>query len=152
MAELSKKELFNKAIALLARREYSANELAVKFRTQAEEAIVAEVISELQEMGYQSDQRFCESYIRMRLGQGHGEIRIRYDLKHKGIASDLITMSLEVLEIDWYEQAKEQYQRKYKAPVEEKDYKERAKRARFMAQRGFSPDQINYAASSFEIE
>lgn len=149
---LTTKELWHRAISLLARREYSAKELADKLAALAEPESVAEVLQQLISDGYQSDQRFTESFIRMRVGQGHGENRIRFDLQRKGIPAELIAECLEMQEIDWFELALDQYRRKYRGTAVAGDYKERAKRMRFMSQRGFSMDQIRYAESAVEEE
>jgi len=139
------KDAWNKAIQLLSRREYSRKELQQKLNAYAESEVIQELLGSLEDDGYLSDQRFCESFIRMRCGQGHGLIRINFDLKQKGISSELIEDCLEELDVDWFELALEQYQRKYQRSLVCADYKERAKRTRFMAQRGFSMDQIQYA-------
>lgn len=149
---LTAKELYNRAIGLLARREYSAKELADKLAAVGEQESVAEVLAQLISQGYQSDRRFSDSFIRMRAGQGHGENRIRFDLKRKGIASDLITLCLEEQAVDWFELALEQYRRKYRGTTAAGDYKERAKRIRFMSQRGFTMEQISYAESTVAEE
>jgi len=114
----------------------------------AEGLSIESVLGSLEEEGYLSDQRFTESFIRMRIGQGHGLIRIRFDLQRKGIANDLMQAVFEDMDIDWYELAVEQYRRKYSQPVPAGDYKERSKRMRFLSQRGFSMDEIQHAVAS----
>ena len=141
----TEQEAKNAAIGLLARREHSRKELATKLAKRCEQLDINEILDELEKLGYLSDQRFTESFIRMRCSQGHGEIRIRFDLKQKGISSDLISAMLERCDIDWFEQASELYQRKYRTLLDGKDYKERGKRMRYMSQRGFTMDQINYS-------
>lgn len=149
---LTTKELWSRAVGLLARREYSAKELADKLTALADPEQVADVLQQLTDQGYQSDQRFTDSFIRMRIGQGHGENRIRFDLQRKGIAAELIAQCLEEQEADWFELALEQYRRKYRDTTAGSDYKERAKRMRFMSQRGFSMDQISYAETAVAEE
>ncbi|WP_415892531.1 regulatory protein RecX [Neptuniibacter sp. PT8_73] len=145
MDENPNKEAWSKAIQLLSRREYSYKELSQKLARSVEGADLDSVLQSLEEEGYLSDQRFCESFVRMRVGQGHGLIRIRFDLKQKGIASELLASCLEDLDIDWFVQAEELYRRKYREPLAGKDFKERSKRMRFMSQRGFSIDEIQFA-------
>lgn len=149
---LTESELWQRAIGLLARREYSARELADKLSVLSESESVAAVLARLISEGYQSDQRFTDSFIRMRIGQGHGENRIRFDLQRKGIPAELIAQCLEAQDSDWFELALEQYRRKYRGTAAGGDYKERARRMRFMSQRGFSMDQINYAESTIKEE
>lgn len=150
--DVTEKDVLHKAIDLLSRREYAQGELRAKLMKLGSEAQVEAVLQRLQDEGYQSDQRFIESFIRMRLGQGHGLIRIRFDLSRKGIESDLLAEVLDGLEVDWYEQARELYQRKYSHPLDKQDYKEKSKRMRYMAQRGYSMDEIQYAIDHPEGE
>lgn len=138
-------EAKNAAIYLLARREHSRKELETKLAARSELIDLDLVLDDLIDCGYQSDQRFTESFIRMRASQGQGIIKIRFELQRKGVDAELIARSFETAEIDWFEIAADKYCRKYQAALEVGDYKERAKRMRFMAQRGFSAEQINYA-------
>lgn len=141
-------EAKNAAIGLLARREHSRKELLDKLARRCEGVDLDEVLDELGRNGYQSDQRFTESFIRMRVGQGQGLIKIRFELQRKGVASELIAASFEAADIDWFELALEMYRRKYKTDLDGADFKERGKRMRFMAQRGFSSEQINFAIAA----
>lgn len=144
MQSVSEKDIWNKAIQLLARREYSYVELASKLVAFAGDLDVEPVMARLLAEGYQSDRRFVESFIRMRISQGHGLIRIRFDLKRKGVAAELIAELLESMQVDWFELALEQYRRKYRAKLDVADYKEKNKRMRYLSQRGFSFDEIQY--------
>lgn len=147
--QLSEKELWNKAIQYLSRREYSRMELFEKLGKQSPEAVDS-VLDSLEKEGYLSDRRFTESFIRMRAAQGHGLNRVRFDLKKKGVDASLILEVLDELEMDWYELAAEVYRRKYSQPLDQSDYKERSKRIRFMSQRGFSMDEIQYSLENSE--
>ncbi len=65
------------AIQLLTRREYAAKELADKLAQKGHQrAIIAEVISELQDKGYQSEARYCEMFVRTRVHQHYGPTNI----------------------------------------------------------------------------
>lgn len=142
----TKKEIWNKAIQYLSRREYSRVELATKLFSIGEKDEA--MLDLLEEQGYLSDRRFAESFVRMRVNQGHGLNRIRFDLRKKGIGSDLLQTVLEELDVDWYALASELYQRKYRAPLEKNDHKERNKRIRFMSQRGYLMDEIQWAINN----
>lgn len=149
---ITEKDIWNKAIQLLSRREYSRAELVQKLARISQDLPLDAVLGELESAGYLSDRRFAESFIRMRVGQGHGLIRIRFDLQRKGVANDLLQAVLEEMDIDWFGLAAEQYQRKYSQAVPSGDYKERSKRMRFLSQRGFTMDEIQYALDSKEVE
>ena len=99
-------KLYLKSIELLSRREHSASELHTKLSrrfgdVEDLDAQISALITRLQESGYQSDQRFAESYARSRLSAGFGKKRIAMELNQKGIASDVAESALaEVFEAD----------------------------------------------------
>lgn len=136
--ESERRKLRLKAMNLLARREYSATELQRKL---GDSDLVPAVIARLQEDGLQSDQRFAESFLRSSLMKGRGPIRIRQEMRQKGLADSEINTAIQNAGPDWLAIASELYERKFPAPPE--DQKERARRARFLAQRGFPFDIVN---------
>lgn len=126
----------------MARREHSDQELVLKLgRRGFSKALIGEVIAELKAEGWQDQRRFVESFIRACTGRGIGPLRIRFELKAKGAPTDLIEEVLSELAIDWRQAAQAVYRRKYKSliPLTEK---ERARRYRFLAQRGFAAEHI----------
>jgi len=131
------------AMDLLARREQSWLELIQKlskrFPDEAEQ-IECE-LHKLREEGLQSDLRMAESFIRHRVNRGQGPIKISMELKRHGIADQCLTQALEVSEIDWLTQLSELCERKY-GSADPADLKDKARRSRFLQQRGFSFDMI----------
>jgi len=108
---------------------------------------IAEVIVHLQEKNYQSDQRYAECIIRNRVNKGYGPLYIAQALRQQGIASSVIEQEIKNQQIDWYLQAELAYNKRF-ADVAIKDNKDRAKRIRFMQNRGFSTEQIFTLLSS----
>lgn len=133
-----------KAIQLLARRDYSVRELQNKLHAAFDPEQVEQVLSALAEQGLQSDERFANGLVRGRISQGHGPIRIQAELKQKGIEQSLIQQAMDANEVDWFEQALATYQRRF-GTHHATDMKVRAKQMRFLQYRGFSLDQIRYA-------
>lgn len=132
------------AVTLLSRREYSARELQRKLETSYPADSVVDVIESLQSQGLQSDERFARVWVRHRLLQGYGPLRIQAELREKGIASDLIQQCLQDDGIDWFEQARQAHQRKFgRRPGRES--REKARQMRFLQYRGFSGDHIRHA-------
>ncbi len=84
------------AINLLSRREFSRHELYQKLivRTSSDTYLL-ELLDQLAESGYQSDQRFTESFLRSRINRGLGQMRIERELKEKGIDQYLIELCLQ---------------------------------------------------------
>ncbi|MRX26928.1 recombination regulator RecX [Kangiella sp. HZ709] len=135
------------AMDLLARREHSRRELINKLKIRGFEGEEVEAyLDRLAENGLQSDQRFAESYVRMRSGSGYGQRRISQELQQKGIAESKISQIYEELELDWYQIALEIWQKKYNQ-LPGSDLKLKAKQSRFLQYRGFDFDIINWIFS-----
>ncbi|GAA5444424.1 regulatory protein RecX [Microbulbifer sp. NBRC 101763] len=142
--------LFGAALELLARREHSRHELKQKLAGKFPGADFDALFERLQTLNYQSDQRFAEVFVRARVQRGQGPMRIRQELQQRGIRGELATHAIEQLEVDWFELAQEQLQRKYRAPINialprDQQMKERARRQRYLAYRGFPADAISWA-------
>lgn len=136
------------AIGLLARREHSAKELVRKLTAKGyERDAVAAVIEEIREQGWQSDERYTESWIRHRASAGFGPYRIRQELREKGIEAKNIEKGLQESQIDWYESARDAYNRRFRNCLA-LDGKEISKRRRFLQGRGFDAEQIKYAMAT----
>lgn len=141
MDDLLKRIRFN-AMNYLARREHSRAELAqklnAKFSDDAE--FVQDVLHKLIEDGLQSDERFAENYLRYRANRGYGPNRIRQELKQKGISENMIALTIEQADIDWYQLVEQQFNKKFPNP--EKDMRAKSKQQKFLLYRGFTHGQI----------
>nr|WP_228517563.1 regulatory protein RecX [Aliidiomarina indica] len=104
------------------------------------------VIQKLEAREWQSDTRFADVFYRQRVMQGYGPLRVRQEMQQKGLSDDEIQRCFETYATDWAALASERYQRRFgQSPVAPGDQKERARRMRFLAQRGFSADHIRRA-------
>ncbi|MFV8782038.1 regulatory protein RecX [Microbulbifer sp. SA54] len=149
--------LFTAAIDLLSRREHSCHELRQKLVSKFPDADFESVLERLQALNYQSDQRFAEVFARSRVQRGQGPLRIRQELQLRGIGNSLVQESMEQLaqEVDWFELAADQLLRKFRRPVSDalprdQQQKERARRQRYLAYRGFSGDAVRYAIEELD--
>lgn len=125
-----------KAMRLLARREYSRQELFSRLiQTGSDEGLVNSILDELTQRGWLSDQRFSEQLLRSRSGQ-FGIRRIRFELREKGIDESTISATLAEVPQDDYAVAKALWLKKFGQPAQ--DEKEKAKQVRFLQSRGFS--------------
>jgi regulatory protein len=130
------------ALDFLARREHSEHELRQKLAARAgEEDDVEAVLQQLREERLQSDERFTESYVHHRFSAGFGPLKIRYELRQKGIADSLADPFLEPLDGEWDDSMRRQRERKFGNAIPE-DYAARMKQARFLQNRGFSPESV----------
>ncbi|MEX2964392.1 regulatory protein RecX [Microbulbifer sp. TYP-18] len=155
MSSLSSPEraLFQAALELLSRREHSRQELCQKLANRFPGADFDSLFQRLEELNYQSDQRFAQVLARSRLQRGQGPLRIRRELQQRGVADDCIATALEQLEVDWYARAVEVLQRKFPVPVSpalprERQLKECSRRQRYLAYRGFPGDAIQWALAA----
>ncbi|RAW08515.1 recombinase RecX [Halomonas elongata] len=134
------------AIRLLARREYARGELRDRLAAKGHAAEDVEAcLLELEEQGLQSDARFAESFLRSRVARGQGPLKLRAELGRRGIDDDIARQAFAELaaEVDWFELAAEVLARRFTGPGETP--RERARRERFLAGRGFDFEQLRHA-------
>ena len=122
----------------LARREYGFEELVVRGQrdldlTRDQSEIL---VQQLADDGLQCDQRFAESWIRSRVRKGQGPIKIKAELRQKGLSDHFISAAIEQARIDWAELGRERLMSKF-GGSEPADAKEKAKRIRFLAAQGY---------------
>jgi regulatory protein len=138
---LSTQALRAKAIAALARREHSRQELLRRLGPLAESAEqLHQILDHLEQEGLLSDQRFADSMARVR-GARYGAARIRFDLRAKGVEEVIIQAKLKELISSELDRAHQVWQRKFGEPPT--CAQERARQHRFLMQRGFSADVIS---------
>ena len=79
--------------------------------------------------------------VNYRINAGFGPIKIRYELRQKGVSEGLVDDYFSGLDIDWQSSMAGQRIKKFgdSLPV---DYKEKMKQARFLQNRGFSPESV----------
>jgi regulatory protein len=133
---------------LLASREHSLHELALKLRQRNFDAeLVQEWLDKFSNADLQSELRFAEMLARSRVNKGSGELRLINEFKQHKIPQDIVKCVLEDLSPDWFELALQALIKKnagqgiYSAKEQQKYY-------RFLQQRGFSAEQIHYAIQS----
>lgn len=144
--------LLGSGFRLLAMREHSVKEIHDKLSRKSEFSdIVNAVLDELITNKYVSDQRFTESYIRMRSNRGFGPVKIRAELKDKGVSNELVVEYLDIGSPIWIDNAVAQYQKKY-GTAGVSDYNAWTKRARFMQSRGFTMEHIRIALPEIEFD
>jgi regulatory protein len=125
------------ALRLLVRREHSERELRFKLeRREYEAAVIDVVLEQLVDEGYLSDARFAEVFVRSRYERGVGPLKIRAELRERGVDDTLVEDAFRDLAADWFEAARRQRDKRFGASPPQ-DYKERARQMRFLQQRGF---------------
>ena len=132
-----------KIMDFLSRREHSSREILKKMSNRVEsKEMLLDSIKELVDDGLLSDERFAESYFQSRKNKGYGPLRIRNELKQRGIGDQLF-FSLSN-EVNWSKYALEALRKKINGdlPTETKDV---LKLKRFLNYRGFDFQDIDRA-------
>lgn len=138
------------AFALLAKREYSKTDLTQKLLSYgADQGEVENLVEELAQAHYQSDERMAGMLVRSQIRQGRGLQRIQQALKKHDIDRELAQQELE--NVDWLHEAKQLKIRKFGAEATT-DPKQKAKQIRFLQYRGFAMDVIMKVINSKEDE
>jgi regulatory protein len=133
------------ALALLAGRDFGRAELARRLERRGyPAAVVAVVVEGLVAERLLSETRYVEQFIRQHAGRGHGPVRIRADLRERGVPEAEIEAGLDAAGEDWVAVAREARRRRFGVSPPG-DYPERARQARFLQYRGFSHEQIRAA-------
>ncbi|PIE39354.1 MAG: hypothetical protein CSA53_01960 [Gammaproteobacteria bacterium] len=131
------------AINLLARRDYSLFELNRRLSKRFDAPdLIEQQLQRLAEEGWQSDARFAEVFVRAQVAKLRGPVRIRAEMRQRGVSPALIERSLEQADTDWFALIQTLNARKFGSDYP-KDPKDRAKRLRFFQYRGFGQEHIN---------
>lgn len=130
-------------MGLLARRDHSRLELTQRLARHGEAEEIDAVLTHLEDAGLLSDARYAESFVRAR-AQRFGAIRLRHELRRKGIADELIDAAIaeenDANGSGEFERARAIWRRKFALPpVDARDY---GRQARFLQSRGFRADVV----------
>lgn len=126
----------------LARREYSRCELQKKLQQKFPgNEDIASVLDELIVDGLQSDSRFTDSFLRLRVNAGYGPQYIRAELRQRGVTEDIVEEAFSDLSVDWFDVAQQLFSKKF-SDQDMSDAKLRAKCLRYFQYKGFTFDHI----------
>ena len=138
------KTLKARAIALLARREYSRVELRDRLAAGGDHDAagadaVETLLDELAALGFLSDARFAQSVVRQKSG-GYSRRAIGAALKARGVGGDAATDALAGIEVDDLDAMVALWRRRFGRPPA--NDKEKARQVRFLQSRGFALSAI----------
>jgi len=139
--------LRERALRLLARREYSRAELARKLQSLSPGEEPEALLADLSRRKLLSDERYAESRSHA-LSRKYGAARIVHELRAKGLDKELAEQASRAARATEVERAREVWRRKFR--VAPKTREERAKQMRFLQSRGFSFDAIRAAVGGGE--
>lgn len=133
------------ALRLLARREHSRFELALKLRQrQVSAGVIEAVLDEFEEKGWLSDERFAEVFMRQRVDAGYGPLKVLADLQQRGIRQAPPELAA-ITEAQWVDMATRLREKRFGLADLSEDWNERQRQGGFLARRGFTTDQIEQA-------
>lgn len=132
--------LRDRAIRLLARREYARAELERRLLARGgEPSAVRAVLSELESDGLLSDARYARAVVARRAGS-FSRARIVDELKAAGLSRDEIEAAVGEADLDDDTALRALWQRRFgRAPADERD---KARQVRFLQSRGFAISAI----------
>lgn len=137
------------AVKLLARRDHGHAELRMKMqRKLGDQAPLEPVLAWCQQHDFLNDRRFAEFFVRSRIERGQGPLRIRAELREKGLTNEVIQPALDAADCDWFALARETRLRRFREPPA--DQKEKARQLRFLQARGFDAEQSFAALDATE--
>jgi len=139
------------AMDYLSRREHATHELFQKLLAKGEYDAedISAALSRLEAQGLLSDERFTEAFINQRINKGHGPLKIRAELRQKGVSDAMIEQLMNQHNDTWCESALAVRIKKYgiEPPA---DLKETTRQTRFLQSRGFSGEQARYAMNHYD--
>ena len=128
------------ALSLLARREYSKQELATRLLQYTEDPDeIPPLIEDFERRGWLSEKRVVEQVMATRRRR-FGSQKIAHELRQKGLSEEAIAGAREALKDSELESAREVWRRKFPEPPANAN--EKARQMRFLQGRGFSLDII----------
>ena len=141
------------AMDYLSRREHATHELFQKLlaKQEYEADEISEALSRLAEQDLLSDERFTESFVNQRFHRGSGPLKIRAELRQKGVSDAMIETFLNQHNGLWSESALAVRIKKYGSECPS-DIKETARQTRFLQSRGFSSEQTRFAMNHDDSE
>lgn len=146
------KAAYKYVIKLLSRRDYASQELRTRLlERQYANDDIEKILRYCHEHNWLNDERFAETLLRQKAAKGYGWQRICADARKKGIDIVLLQKAQAEQQHDWFYLARAVAIKRFgdlDGTILSVDQKTKAKRQRFLFQRGFNQDEINYALRS----
>ncbi|MBP0602695.1 regulatory protein RecX [Aeromonas sanarellii] len=138
------------AMRSLARRESAESELARRLCQQGyQEEVIEAVLDYCRGYNWVNDERYGAMAVRAGAAKGQGPLKIRFDLRRKGLDDGQIDAAFEQPELDWFELAFALLERRASV-AELDDFKLRMKWLKYLLGRGFTQDQARHAISAMQ--
>jgi len=144
---MTEQELYDYAISLLAKKNYSSGDMHRQLARLTEKMDdVDHVLRRLTDNRYLNDVQLISCLFDKHIKKFHGPTRIKQELRQKGFPSVLIEQEIGQSDVDWCALAKEARVRKF-GEVLPADPKDKNKQIRHLQYKGFAMDMIFEALS-----
>lgn len=142
-----------KAMRYVARRARTCAEVRRKLREKDHPDYAIDVaIERLQELGYLDDAEYAREYVQSRFrSKGYGPVRLRNELKERGVDRHHIEDAMPVLDHDELRKAAREHAQKRwpRLAGEEDPHRRREKLTGYLRRRGFSYEMIRGVVEEF---
>jgi len=137
---MPEKDLRERALGYLARREHTRAELARKLAAYCEDRDeIDALLDDFDKRGWLSEARYVDMVVQARQGK-FGSRRIAHELREKGVSEEGVAAALSEVRDGELESARAVWAKKFGSlPA---DAKEKARQMRFLASRGFGQETI----------
>lgn len=141
-----------KAFDITARKLVTEKELRQKLCDKGYDKMICDIVIDMMcEYNYIDDYNYCTSFFEHAKSKGWGIMKIRSELRKKGVSDEILSEALEEFEDSPEDRIYEILERRFDAD-DLKDFKEKQRAVRFFASRGFGFDSINGAISRYISE
>lgn len=144
-AEAQLKKAKEKAFALLSYKEYTQSELEQRLRRHVDADAAEAAVERMRELGLVNDRDYAERYFRQLVERkGYGRLRVKQELRRKGIDAELIEELLaERADDDPTETIRAALHKKYPAAWDDEQVRRRAYAA--MLRLGYTSAEVRRA-------
>ena len=147
-AEAQLKKAKEKALTLLGYREFTSHELQERLRRSVGEQAAGEAVERMEELGLVDDEDYAERFAReLSVRKHYGVLRIRQEMRRKGLSQEQIETALSLLEENPQEQLRTLLEKKY--PLAAQDEKVRRRAFAGMLRMGYPADEVRRALNDF---
>ncbi len=140
-AETELKKAKDKALTLLSYKEYTSHQLEDRLKQHVQEDTAQQAVRRMEELGLIDDDDYAIRLARdLSQRKQFGFLRIRQEMRHRGLSEEQISYAVSLLEDNPEEQVRELLEKKYPAAWEDEKVKRRAFSA--MMRMGYRAEDI----------
>lgn len=149
--KINYKKAVNKCYDLLSRRDHSVNELKTKLLRTVDEKSADKAIDKMLDYGYLDDEKYAKKLVDYLVSSKNMSRNfIKQEMFKRGIPADIISVTLDDIEIDNVSSIVELLQTKYRNKLNAENGKD--KTIASLMRKGFGYNDIKSAFEELEIE